>query len=781
MNVDLPMRIGAHDRVVMRGVDLRWVARREGGHLFRLADDLNLYVSHSHEDLWRARAEDRLEFDEGYHSPGRAGARLRSDVGCLGDVPQDEQALMARKFLICQGVVRLEQERDQFRRTRHRPVPGTREALLMRVSRSDKGLMLAQDLLWPEVEDAEANANAVDGRRNRGGRVRMCVEQYGPQTIRNWLVLLENNDWDILALRMRYRNCGRRTPQLSMDCERLMALCAPNYASETRPTLNNVYDDLRVAVDDHNRALPPWGVPVEMPSKRTFVTRIRHLDRFEVYAKRHGLKAALHRFRVLTAGINATRLGERVELDEAKLHLQTILVSQGVWDLIPAEAQSLIKRVRPWICVAIDCASRTVVGLTASLDSSTEAVLGAIRMTVSDKSAVALSVGAQAQWDMSVRPLQLVTDNGPTIVNRRVRLALAGLRVEHVRTIAGEPSMRGTIERLFRTLGSRLLRQFTGGTFEHVVARGGYPAEKRASITAMAILQILIRHVVDDYHNRPHAGLGGETPADAWRRLVKDGLSPLPSSDALRSIFGVELQRVIGPHGVAVFGLNYQSRALQSYHRSTSHARTIAVRVDCDDLGRVSARIGDTWVHLDCVTAGFRGKTLQVWRDATADLRARFAAGAKISEPILLDAIRAAQAMSRQGLRVFGLTETWTTPDQLERAQEAIEMGWIMPGMDAVPDLLADSVSATGPGDRDGRPSDLRTDATVEDDLRYRDDVPDAIDDLPAVPDALPAADELVTTPRPDGRSRSATRAKNSDGSSGSGVREGKPQKFDIE
>ena len=781
MNVDLPMRIGTHDRVIMRGVDLRWVAEREGGHVFRLADDPRLFVEHSNQDLWSARAEDRLEFDEGYHFPGRAGARLRSDVGCLGDIPQGEQALMARKFLICQGVVRLEQERDQFRRTRHRPVSGSRDALVSKVSRSDDGLRLAQDLLWPEVEDAEAVSNAVDGRRNRGGRVRLGVVKYGPQTIRKWLLLLEANDWDITALRMRYRNCGRRTPRLSLDCERLMALCAPSYASESRPSLGQVYDSLRVAIDDHNRALPPWGVPVEVPSKRTFVTRIRHLDRFEVHARRYGLKAALHRFRTVTAGINATRLGERVELDEAKLHLQTILVSQGVWDLIPAEAQSLIKTVRPWICVVIDCASRTIVGLTASLDSSTESVLGAIRMTVSDKSSVALSVGAQAPWDMSVRPSQLVTDNGPTIVNRRVRLALAGLRVEHLRTIAGEPSMRGTIERLFRTLGSRLLRHFTGGTFEHVVARGDYPAEQRASMTAMAIVQILIRHVVDDYHNRPHAGLGGETPADAWRRLAKDGMSPLPSSDALRSIFGVEVQRVIGPHGVAVFGLNYQSRALQSYHRSTAHARTVAVRVDCDDLGRVSARLGDTWVHLDCVSPGFKGKSLPVWRNATADLRRRFAAGAKISEPILLDAIRAAQAMSRQGVRVFGLTETWTTAEQLDRAQEKIEMGWIMPGTEAVPDLLADSVPAMGPDDRGGRQADRRIGATVEDDSRFRDDVPDALDDSPAVPDTLPSAEDVMSTARAsNGQSRSAARAKNV-GSSGSGVPGGKPQRFRIE
>ncbi len=744
------------DRITMRGVSLRWSSAASGGHVFRLADDPETKVEHSHEALWAARKEGALTVDEGYFLEGRAVARLKSGAEDLGDVPYAERAVMDRKYYICLLIQELMDERDRLVATGHRAEPGSREEQVLKVSRSDAGLEIARDLVWPEVERAERDLE--EARRARGGVTVKGLAKYGVQAIRTWLVLLDGADWDILVLRMQYRYSGRHEPQLPIQMERLLAVHARSYASETRPTIRSCHEDLRVAVDDVNRTLPKED-RYATPSYKALTARIRMLDPFEVYAARHGIKRAKHRFRILTGGLGVTRPGERVEMDEAKIHLHTALSASRLKDLVPEEALAITRTARPWVCKVRDCRTGVTLGFSASLESSTDAVLAAVRMMVSDKSRLAAAVGARSPWDMAVVPEQIVTDNGATMVNRRVRLALAGLRIDHERTIAGEPSMRGGIEQNFRTMGVRgALPRFTGRSFENVVARGDYPADKRASITALALTELLIRMDIDYEHNKPRASLGGETPADCWHRLTAQyGQRPLPSADVLRSVFGVEVDRVLGPHGVAVFGLNYQSRALQEWHRSVTHARKILVRVDPEDLGRVSARLGDDWVHLDCVSPGLAGKSLQVWRDACTGLRARFAAGAKLSEPILLDALRAAQDTARHGMTVFGLTEAWTTAEQIDRTERGLDMGWVMPGMEDAPDHFDGAVAATGPETVHAGPATPSV-VSIEDDGSL--DGPDgaAVDDMPAVPDFPDAADAVPQGPA-GGKAPKAPRA----------------------
>ena len=770
------MILGKDDRIVMRGVSLRWHSATIGGHVFRLADDPETTVEHSHGALSAARAEGCFTCDEGHFREQRAMARLRSDAVDLGDVPLDELVGMDRKFLICRLVQELFDECARLKASRHRPEPGSREECVLKVSRSDVGLALAQDLVWPKVEEAENERETA--ARQRGGTVTVVrgLAKYGPQAIRTWLKLLDDADWDILALRSRYRYCGRREPQIPPDVERLLAEHAQGYASENRPTIRLCHEDLRVAVDDLNENLPK-RCRHAVPSIKALTARIRLLDPFEVCAARHGLKQARHRFRILTGGLGVTRPGERVEMDEAKIHLHTALSKARLTHLLPKEALALTKNVRPWVCKIKDCRTKVTLGFAVSLESSTDSVLAAIRMMVSDKSSLAAAVGAQSAWDMAIVPEQIVTDNGPTMVNRRVRLALAGLRIDHGRTIAGEPSMRGGIERDFRTMGARgALPRFTARTFEHVVARGDYPADKRVSVTTLAIAELLLRMQIDYEHNQPHSSLGGETPRHCWHRLTNQyGERPLPSHDTLRAVFGVEVGRVLGPHGIAVFGLHYQSRALQEWHRSTTHARRIQVRVDPEDLGRVSARLGDAWVHLDCVSPGFAGKPLRVWRDACAALRARFKGGAKISEPVLLDAIRTAQAAARLGMTVFGLTEAWTTGEQIDRAERGLDMGWVMPGMDEAPPLFDGAVAATGPVS----PQVATTAAVVgiEDDGSLDTPADGALDDMPQHPDLPDVAEPALPSPaeerdaaapkvrvraagKPKGRSRAAGKPK---------------------
>lgn len=58
--------------------------------------------------------------------------------------------------------------------------------------------------------------------------------------------------------------------------------------------------------------------------------------------------------------------------------------------------------------------------------------------------------------------------------------------------------------------------------------------------------------------NQQHGSLGGETPNQAWSRLVAEyGTPPLRDGLALRKAFGRPLQRALRGDGVLFAGLTY--------------------------------------------------------------------------------------------------------------------------------------------------------------------------------------------------------------------------------
>ena len=100
------------------------------------------------------------------------------------------------------------------------------------------------------------------------------------------------------------------------------------------------------------------------------------------------------------------------------------------------------------------------------------------------------AVGALTPWNASGKCETLVADNG---VFKSIRFtdACADLGVDVLRTIAGSPSMRGTIERLFRTASMKLFSRLSGRTFSNVLQRGDHPSEDRACLNTEDLLSLI--------------------------------------------------------------------------------------------------------------------------------------------------------------------------------------------------------------------------------------------------------------------------------------------------
>lgn len=718
------MRFGRTDRITIRGVAHRYL-RETGdglGHVLERCDEPGLCRTLTHEEFWQERGEPGFAYDKNAFPDDDPAASAEARVASMASVPRDEHAEIVWKLRICERFRDLVAEGDARRALgRKRPDPAEPADEVMRVSRSDAGIRIAYAIMARRDEEASARRNAEAKEAGepvpRGPRNGVAVRKLpDPKTLRYYLSRLDEADWDPAVLRLRYDLCGSDDLRIPVETEVFMAAFVRRYASANRPTQKQCHRELVAAIEDHNSRLPAGTQKMVAPSLDTFCRRIRSLSGFLVYLARWGEKKAKSRFRPVAEGVEAKFPGERVEMDEWSVQLHVLLIWTGAWEALSDEEREKVERGRVWVCIAICCATRICLGLALTRNPSTEAVLAVLRMIVSDKTAYAEAVGARSPWTMAVRPTEIVTDGGSTFLSGPSRATIAALRVNKVTTIAGEPAMRGTNERFNRTMHVGFASRFSGRSFENPVARGDYPSEERASVTLDKLAWALARWTVDEYHNTPHAGLWGETPANAWIRLTtKYGVSPVPGRDELRNVFGIDLVRRTGPHGVRLLGLNYQGRALQE-HRRRCGDREVELRLDPADIGCVSVKIGDSFFPLACATPDFDGVSMDDWRIALASLRKRFKEQARLTQPIVNQSIREIQALGQRSLDMVGLGSEAPSKEDVERAERDMDHAFRMPERGGpMPDLLAADPSAEDPSDAGAANEDPLDEEPVDD------------------------------------------------------------------
>lgn len=311
-------------------------------------------------------------------------------------------------------------------------------------------------------------------------------------------------------------------------------------------------------------------------SLSTIERRINELDQFEVLAARKGVAYAKNKLGAHVGGIKLQAPLHRVEMDEWEIDLMSILKSAGI-DITHTSLRDL-ELGRYWVCVAMDTASRSILGLKLSTKPSAEDAKAVIWMAMRNKTELASGLGCETAWAQHGHIYHVAVDNGPAFVNVEFKAALSDLAIDYSVLPAGVPRLRGTIERVFRSLATLLMPYLTGRTFSNPQERGNYPSEKYAVHTAESILELLVRFTVDVYHNRKHRGLEYAMPNNMWDKLVSEfGWSPPMSRHKLRHILGLKFKRRTGPHGVLMNGVNAWRNRGQSPKRPMLRTASMSV------------------------------------------------------------------------------------------------------------------------------------------------------------------------------------------------------------
>jgi hypothetical protein len=300
------------------------------------------------------------------------------------------------------------------------------------------------------------------------------------------------------------------------------------------------------------------------------------------------------------------------------------------------EEQSNVPRVRRWIVVAIDVASRIILGYALCRNPNQEASLKALRMCFMDKSPLFQKVGLTSSGWSHRAPIQLVvTDSGGEFGKHpfggsEFAAAVRRLGASLKSTVAGVPELRGVIERLFYTFDLKWARKHPGWTAANPQKRNDRKAHLEASLTDDELDRQVVRFIAE-YNASEHRGIDRYTPDGMWNKLIQNpGYDPtmMPMPKDLREACGFTKEATISEDGIRFENINYSSEFIRSQRMALGVDRIdrgtgkVEIKVDPMDLGAISVVVDGGFITVKAVDSAMIGMTLLDWRELCARRRA---------------------------------------------------------------------------------------------------------------------------------------------------------------
>lgn len=626
----------SNDQIFINGVEYRHVRSDRSGHIIYPVSNKDAYERISHEVLAKCRDEGLFRYNLDYHNPMKGRMRDSTRDRYIQDLSEKNIAHVFWCKEFCDGFLRMEAAGE--------------------TTRSDQSMRAAIRAINGKVVEIETEKQIGRGRCGDELKIKRAPS---PTQLRKWLKKYQAAEGDPMVLKLNYGKSGNRTPRLEPEIGELVSSFAAEHASRTKADQALIHTDLIAELEVINAARKARNeVELTPPSIRAVQRAINKLNPYLDYVGRNGEATARKKFYPVQGGVRARRPYERIEMDEWLVSLQTLLTDAKIWRKLSNAEKKKAKRVRVWVSAAIDAATRCIVALRILTTAPNhESAIATLRMAVSNKRAIAEAAGCQSSWDMEGTPMVVCVDTGGAWYSDEFRMACADLGIEVMYPPAGMPQFRARIERVFGTIHTQLIRRFDGRTFANILIKGEYDAAAHAMMDVKELERLMIRYIVDVYHNTKHGGLGDQTPRNKWKELHAEwGVRPSPDADKVRHIFGTPMERLIQNEGIHCLGSYYRSPELMQLRRSMGARRTkVMTRVDQLDIGEISVRFGRKWVAVPCVREGLDGVSAEEWFELNKQLRRKRRLEADEARPIVNAAIRDFRAFRIQAAQDAGL------------------------------------------------------------------------------------------------------------------------------
>jgi putative transposase len=241
-------------------------------------------------------------------------------------------------------------------------------------------------------------------------------------------------------------------------------------------------------------------------------------------------------------------------------------------DLVLVDGEDRIPIGRPWITLAMDVFSRTVVGWYISLDPP--GMLGTgicISNAILPKDALLAKLGVSHSWPCQGKPRKIHADNAKEFRGNTLRNACQEHGVDLTYRKVKKPNYGAHIERMLGTLLLEI-HSLAGTTFSNPQEKGEYDSDAHASMTLEGFELWLANLILGEYHNRPHSELKCSPARKYNDGIFGDdttpgiGLLPIAADpEKLRIDFLPMEERTIQPDGVTLDWIKYHSPVLDRW------------------------------------------------------------------------------------------------------------------------------------------------------------------------------------------------------------------------
>ncbi len=429
------------------------------------------------------------------------------------------------------------------------------------------------------------------------------------------LSMLRENDGRASSLLPKRSGPKPGSLRLPAQVESMIArVLRERYLVPERPSFRRIVGEIRA--ECVARGFQP-------PARQTIKARLDAMDQREVLRKRKGAKAAKQVFEARAGKLEVERPLEVVQIDHTLADI--ILVDQ-------VERKPL---ARPWLTLAIDVATRVVLGAYVTFDApSVLSICLCLDHCVRPKSVRTPSSLKQLYWPTAGIPQAIHVDNGRDFRSDAFRSACAEWGIAIKYRPPGRVHIGGHIERLIgTTMGA--VHVLPGTTQSSPKDKGEYDSAAKASMT-LDEFEDWLQLEICRYHNTRHSGLK-RTPLAAWADLGGDDAGrQVVDTDAFRISFLPSERRQLGRTGINLFSIGYWSDAFAPM--IGRGAGKVTVKYDPRDMSRI-------WVVTDdgrTIAARYKDLSrpkVSLWESRRASAIFHERHGGRISEAILFGII----------------------------------------------------------------------------------------------------------------------------------------------
>jgi putative transposase len=317
---------------------------------------------------------------------------------------------------------------------------------------------------------------------------------------------------------VRHRSGPKKSyRRLGPELEHILdAAIQTHYLVRPRKPMEEVYKEVRRRCHSENRVTP---------SRNSVLRRIRALDARLVARKRLGAKSA-----------EAIALSTPGMLEAAEA-LEIVQIDHTLADVMIVDSVHRHSIGRPWLSLAIDVATRSVMGFHLGLEApSALAVALCIEHAVLPKIRSATEPAIEMTWDMFGVPKTILVDNGSEFHGEALTRGCAEYGIALRYRPVARPRFGAHIERLIGTMMGRI-HLLPGSTDSSPTARGSYQSENEAKLTLAELNEWLYLEIAGQYHHDIHRMIG-TTPAAAWAQSLAGGTVPVLPADPTRFVIG---------------------------------------------------------------------------------------------------------------------------------------------------------------------------------------------------------------------------------------------------